>query len=205
MSLSDKVTDAFNTMQDYAASYFEIIHKTVFSFWMLPDVPTGGNILTGVFASLLIFLTRSQMSLPTDTESIGQLFSALLFYVVFICGVLVVFDPGVATRLDNMRRLISVVCVGITLGCGFIVVDRVLPWIGWVQDGTSAWGWGESGAHYLTAGAAAFAASTIIFANTLYLAPSTQAAIASPRVLIWSLICYGVIGLGIGLVITPPW
>jgi len=199
MAFLDTTKDAAQKLADNAAAYFEVIYKTTFSFWSLPEIPSGGNILTGAFASLLLYFARFQMSLSTDASFVATLILAMLLYLIFICGILVAFDPHVETKVNNMRRLASVACVGITLGAGFIVLDRVLPWIGTVQR------WFEEGpkADLMVASLAAFAAWCVIGINTLYLTLPRFSAFGNGRILVWAALCLGIVVLGVGLVITP--
>lgn len=198
MTFSDAAKDAIKGLQDNAAAYFEVIYKTTFAFWSLPEIPSGGNILTGAFASLLLYFARFQMSQATDASLMAALIFGLLLYLIFICGVLVAFDPYVKTKVDNMRRLASVACVGITLGAGFIVTDRVLPWIGFVQGlaGRSAT------ADWLVAFCAGLAASSVLGANTLFGTQPRLATLLDGHTLIWSALCLAIIVFGLGLVIT---
>ncbi len=198
MAFADAAKDAIKTLQDNAAAYFEVIYKTTFAFWSLPEVPSGGNILTGAFASLLLYFARFQMSQSTDASLMAALIFGLLLYLIFICGVLIAFDPYVKTKVDNMRRLASVASVGITLGAGFIVLDRVLPWIGLVQG----WAHGAATADWLVALFAGLAAWSVIATNTLYATQPRLSALRDWHILIWSALCLAIFVFGLGLVIS---
>jgi hypothetical protein len=198
MTFSDAAKDAIKGLQDNAAAYFEVIYKTTFAFWSLPEIPSGGNILTGAFASLLLYFARFQMSQAANASLMAALIFGLLLYLIFICGVLVAFDPYVKTKVDNMQRLASVACVGITLGAGFIVMDRVLPWIGFVQG----WAGGSATADWLVAFFAGLAASSVLGANTLFGTQPRLSALLDRHTLIWSALCLAIIVFGLGLVIT---
>lgn len=199
MGFLENISDKAANLQNNAAAYFEVLYRTTFGFWLLPEIPAGGTILTGTFASVLLYFARFQMSQPTDISVMATLILALLLFLIFICGILVAFDPFVETRVENMKRLASVSCVGITLGAGFILMDRVLPWIGSVQG----WANGQRQSDWLVAFFAALAAWSVICANTLYAIQPRFSAIKSGRVWVWSTMCLGIFLLGIGLVITP--
>jgi hypothetical protein len=198
MALSDAVKDSIKGLQDNAAAYFGVIYKTTFAFWSLPEIPSGGNVLTGAFASLLLYFARFQMGQPTDSSLMAALIFGLLLYLIFMCGVLVAFDPFVKTKTDNMQRLASVACVGITLGAGFIVMDRVLPWIGVVQGWTD----GRAKADWLVAFFAGLAAWSVLGANTLFGTQPPLSALRDWHILIWSALCLAISVFGVGLVIT---
>jgi len=197
--------DNLDKAQSYASSYFELIFKTHFAFWRLPDVPTGGNILTGTFATALIYLARRQFGQPTDPELMGKILLFTLFVLLLICGILIIFDPqqAAAERLSNWKRLISVVCVGVTLGCAFIFLDAIAPWIPAIQ----AWAAPRTLSHgtqlYITATAAALLSSVVIFANTLFWM-GVRGSLKSVRVNIWTVIILVLIALGLNLIIAPP-
>jgi len=197
-SLLDKI-------QDYASSYFEVIYKTHFAFWQLPDVPTGGNIFTGAFATALIYLARRQFGQSTDPELMSKILAVTLFVLLLICGILIIFDPSQtkAERLPNGKRLISVVCVGLTLGCAFIFLDGIVPWITPVQAWAAARTLSQGAQQYMIATAAALLSCVVIFANTLFWV-GVQGALKGARVNIWTGIILVLIALGLNLIIAPP-
>jgi hypothetical protein len=201
----DSLRDALTKVQDYAASYFEVIYKTHFRFWELPGVPTGGNIFTGAFATALIYLARQRLGDSTDPELMSKILLVTLFVLLLICGILNIFDPAQASaeRLPNMKRLVSVICVGVTLGCAFIFLDRIVPWIKPIQAWAAARTLSEGVQRSLIATAAALFSSVVIFANTL-LWVGAQGSLKSLRVNIWTAIILVLIALGIHLIIAPP-
>jgi hypothetical protein len=194
-----------NKIQSYASSYFEIIYKTHFAFWQLPDVPAGGNILTGGFATALIFLARRQFGQSTDPELMSKILAVTLFVLLLICGILVVFDPHQTEgqRLPNGKRLISVTCVGITLGCGFVFLDAIVPWIAPIQAWAAARTLSQGAQQYMIATAAALLSCVVIYANTLFWV-GVQGTLTSARVCIWTVIIFVLIALGLNLIIAPP-
>jgi uncharacterized membrane protein (DUF485 family) len=198
MAFLDAAKDVIKNLQENAAAYFEVIYKTTVAFWSLPEIPSGGNILTGAFASLLLYFARFQMGQSTDASLMAALIFGLLLYLIFICGVLVAFDPYVKTKVDNMRRLASVACVGITLGAGFIVIDRVLPWIGTVQG----WADGRAKADWLVAFFSGLAAWSVLAANTLYITQPRLSAFRDLHTLVWGALCLAIFVFGVGLIIT---
>jgi hypothetical protein len=192
-------------LQDYASSYFEVMYKTHFAFWQLPDVPAGGNILTGTFATALIYLARRQFGQPTDLELMSNILAVTFFVLLLICGILIIFDPKQtkADRIPNWKRLISVVCFGITLGCAFIFLDGIVRWITPVQDWAYAHMLSKGAQQYVIATAAALLSCIVIFANTLFWV-GLEGSVKSARANIWTGIIFVLIALGLNLIIAPP-
>ena len=192
-------------IQNYATSYFEVIYKTHIAFWRLPDVPTGGNVLTGAFATALIYLARRQFGQPTDPQSMGKILLFALFVLLLICGILITFDPNRAQGkgVQNWKRLVSVVCVGITLGCAFIFLDAIAPWITPIQQWAAARILSQETQQYMIATAAALLSCAVIFANTLIWVGAKQS-ILSIRTNIWAIAILVLIALGLNSIVTPP-
>jgi hypothetical protein len=197
--------NALDKAQSYASSYFELIFKTHFAFWKLPDVPRGANILTGGFATALIYLARRQFGQSTDPELMGKILLFTLFVLLLVCGILTIFDSQqtAAERLPNWERLISVVCVGVTLGCAFIFLDAIIPWVSTVQAWAAARTLAEGTQQYMIATAAALLSSVVIFANTLFWV-GVGGSLKSIRINIWTVIILVLIALGLNLIIAPP-
>jgi hypothetical protein len=192
-------------IQDYAGSYFELIYKTHFAFWQLPDVPAGGNILSGAFATALVYLARRQFGQSTDPQFMSQTLGVTLFVLLLICGILIIFDPSQtkADRLRNGKRLISVVCVGITLGCAFIFLDAIVPWITPVQAWAANRTLSQESQQYVIATAAALLSCVVLFANTLFWVGAKDS-LKSFRENIWTAIILVLIALGLNLIMAPP-
>lgn len=192
-------------IQNYASSYFEVIYKTHIAFWRLPDVPTGANVLTGAFATALIYLARRQFGQPTDPQSMGKILFFALFVLLLICGILIAFDPSRAPGkgVQNGKRLISVVCVGITLGCAFIFLDAIVPWITPIQQWAAARILSQEAQQYMIATAAALLSCAVIFANTLIWVGVSRS-ILDIRTNIWAIAILIIIALGLNLIVAPP-
>ena len=192
-------------IQEYASSYFEVIYTTHIAFWKLPDVPTGGNILTGTFATALIYLARRQFGQPTDPQSMGTFLLFALFVLLLICGILIVFDPNrtKGEGVQNWKRLVSVVCVGMTLGCAFIFLDVIVHWITPIQGWAAARTLSDGTLQYMIATAAALFSCVVIFANTLIWV-GVGNSIMSARTNVWAIGILMLIALGLNLIIAPP-
>ncbi len=198
----DALVKGLAALQRYAADYFILLYSTIIPFWRLPSVPAGANILTGAFATLLIYTARFVLTQPTNVDRMGLILVVMLFYTLLICGILIIFDRRTPTTRENFSRLVSVVCVGVTLGCGLISLDRPLPWIGYVYALANWFDWNDAGANRLVAVFSAFGSTAVIFANTLR-STAVWAAVTTMRLSAWTLIVFAVTAFGISLVLVP--
>lgn len=199
------IRESIDKLQEYAGAYFETIYKAVFEYWTVPSIPSGGNILNGAFAVVLITLARAQMAQPTDASAVGSILVAAFFFILLVCGILIVFDRSVsndaAARVANWHKLVSVVSVGITLGCAFIVFDKFVPWINPIFSVVNHFEWSGGAANRGVATVAAFCACGVILANTLY-RTKLGTYLKTPRALAWTAIIFCIVIFGINLLVT---
>jgi len=206
MTVRDRIKTACDSLQDYAASYFETIHKASFNFWDLPTLPSGADVLNGVFAIVLITMARGQMSQPTDASITAKIILSVLFFTLLLCGILIVFDKALAQggqtqRLSAWRKLVAVVSITITLGCAFIVLDRILPWIGPIFSVSSGFNFSTDAANGSVASVAAFLACTVILANTLFRG-TPKPFVLGTRLVAWTMAIFGMVTIGINILVA---
>ncbi len=206
MSLAKAIKSRLNRLQGYAGTYFDLIFKTSYNFWDLPPLPTGANIFNGAFAVILISLARAQMSQSVEAQTIGTILLFVLFVILLVCGILIVFDRKIyareqAERVASWRKLVAVVSVTITLGCAFIVLDKIFPWIGMVFRVADKWELSIEVANSCVASVAGVLATCVILANTIYRTAPVPL-IRNGRVIVWTAIIFGIVIVGINLLIS---
>jgi hypothetical protein len=201
MSPLEILQSTLQKLQTYASQYFSALYRSSICFWTTPPLPAGANVLTGAFAFFMIYTARRQFSQPTDTETIAQIifYGTLIFTIV--CGILVIFDPLYAQdRIMMWRKLVSTVCIGSILGCIFIVLDSVLPWIDAVFAFAYSRNWIPE-ANLLISAVAAFLAFVVLVANSVSKgrAPCTLFGV---RQITWSGVILVLLFLGVHLLVT---
>jgi hypothetical protein len=206
MMVQKKLRTALLKLQAYAALYFSVLYRTVIQFWLIPNPPTGANVLTGGFAFLLLYSARMQLSLPVDSASMYTILFASFFIILIICGVLVVFDPrlrkpGAPLQVSAMAKLVSVICVGIILGCALVVLDTVFPWIDPLFGLANALGLSASSATFFAAGVAALFAFIVILTNSIIRAGGVRAFFSDLRNDVWSGIILIMLIIGVDLLL----
>jgi hypothetical protein len=202
MSLRDTLRSGLERLQTYAFEYFSTLYKASVCFWSTPPLPTGANVLTGAFAFFMIYAARRQFSQPTDAETMAQIVFYGTLVVIIASGILVVFDPLFAQkRVSVGRKLVSNICIGSILGCIFIVLDSIIPWINVVFSFASSenliWE-----ANLLVSAVAAILAFLVLAANSISrfgLAPLREV-----RPLAWSAVVLVLLFLGVHLLVTRP-
>jgi len=202
----NRVRAHLDRLQKYAAAYFLVLYKTIFVFWKIPQVPTGGNILTGAFAIALVYWARLHLGRTIDSDTMAIVLGTAFFVLLLICGIAVIFDPklgrGVAgARVQNMKRLVSVVCMGITLGCAFVVLDQIFHWISPLFGLLAGRDWPTESADRVIATVTALFASVVILANTV-VHVGFKDFVLSIRNVVWSLVSFAIIAIGFNLVVA---
>jgi hypothetical protein len=210
MSVGSKLKETLDNLQGYAADYFETIYKTTFEFWTLPNIPSGANILNGAFAIALISLARAQMSQSNEAAILGKIVVTVLFFILLVCGILIIFDRNLAadpstpdgpTRITHWRKLVSVVSVGVTLGCAFIVLDAFFPWINAVFSAVSYFEWSSQAANRSVATVSSLCACTVILTNTIF-RTSVANYLGNREALIWTTVIFFIVIVAINVLIT---
>jgi hypothetical protein len=206
MSLIDDLREKLDRLQKFAADYFDLLYKTIFPFDRMPEVPGGGDILTGGFAVVLLYLARYQLAQPLDAGTIGKIVVAAFLVLLILCGLSLAFDPQLKARTEadpstgsiavaNYRKLVSVVCTGMIVGYMAIALDAVTYWAASLIYSAAS---RDAGFHRVATVSAVFA-SLVLLANTLrQVGPSF---FYSARNLIWAVAIAIMIGVGIQLTV----
>ncbi len=190
-----------NRIQSYAFDYFQIVFKTSILFWKMPPLPSGANILTGAFASFLMFGSRFERSLPTDAATLQIIIPLVFVYVLFISGISLWADPGLPNRIATWRQLVSVVSVSISLGCGIVAFAWIVEWTLPLDSLSNMLGFSDIGANRVLAAVSGAVVSAILLANTAYNAGGIRVILRSRRTMIWGLVLYCIVSGGISLVL----
>ncbi|MBR1222921.1 hypothetical protein JQ557_33310 [Bradyrhizobium sp. U87765 SZCCT0131] len=190
---------ALDSIQKYASIYFQTVFKTSISFWDMPPLPSGANILTGAFSIFLILASRFERSLPTDMAAAQVIFPLLLVYVLFIGGISLFADPGIPNRIVIWRRLVSVVVVAISLGCGLVALAWIVEWTLPLDYLAYHLGFSGVGANRVLAAVTGAIVSIILFANTAYNVGGVAVVWKSRRTMVWSGIFFCIVSVGISL------
>jgi hypothetical protein len=190
-----------DSIQSYAADYFQTVFKTSISFWKMPALPSGANILTGAFAGFLIVASRFERSLPTDAATLQLIIPLVFVYVLFISGISLWADPGLPNRMATWRQLVSVVSVTISLGCGLVAFAWIVEWTLPLDSLSNRLGFSDAGANRILAATSGALVSTILFANTAFNAGGIRTVLKSRRTVAWSLVFLCIVSLGISLVL----
>jgi hypothetical protein len=194
----DKIAQLLSKIYDYAIAYAQAVFQTIIAFWQMREVPNGANILTGAFGAFLIVAARFERSLASNSGDLMIVFPLVFVCVLFLSIILLMADPGIETRLKNFQRLVSVICVGVTLSCGLIAFAWVIEWsrpFDYLSDHS---GLGEPGANRVVSAVAALVATTFIFVNTTFYV-GARTVFRSLRIWIWSACIYLVVALSTGL------
>ncbi|NWG23191.1 MAG: hypothetical protein HXY30_02040 [Pseudorhodoplanes sp.] len=199
MSLKDWVEDLPGRLQKFATEYFGAMHKVGFAFWQLPDLPGGSNILTGSFAGLLIALAQAHMSQDIRPEAMALTIGITFFFILLISGILLFLDPY--RTGEDYQKLVAVVCAGVTLGCAFIVLDMVVPWIDRLWLSIRPYDPSSSAANVLIAGIAVLLVGILLWLNTIY-QTGLRSYFTSLRMVAWTVAILGVVGVGVSLIIS---
>jgi hypothetical protein len=190
-----------DTLQSYATDYFQAVFKTSILFWKMPPLPSGANILTGAFAGFLVVASRFERSLPTDHATLQIIIPLVFVYVLFISGIALWSDPGLPNRIATWRQLVSVVSIAISLGCGLIAFAWIAEWTLPLDSLSNAMRFSDVGANRMLAAASGALVSAILFANTAFNAGGARSLLKSRRTVIWSLVFFCIVSLGISLVL----
>ncbi|WP_213773024.1 hypothetical protein [Bradyrhizobium sp. dw_78] len=192
-------------IQSYAADYFQAVFKTSILFWKMPPLPSGANILTGAFAGFLIVASRFERSLPTDHVTLQIVISLAFVYVLFVSGIALWSDPGLPNRIATWRQLVSVVSIAISLGCGLVAFAWIVDWTLPLDSLSNLMMFSDVGANRILAAVSGALVSAILFANSAVNAGGVPALLKSRRTVIWSMVFFCIVSLGISLVlITLP-
>jgi hypothetical protein len=199
MNTYQSIRVVLQKLQSYATQYFTALYNSSICFWTIPALPTGANILTGAFAYLMIYNARSVFS-PPDINAMEKILFYGTLIMISVCGILVIFDPLFSrTRVAAWRKLVSTVWIGSILGCIFIVLDTVVPWINEVFAFAKYLGL-ISQANLLVASVAAFLAFVVLVANSI---PKMRglASLYGVRNLAWSGVILVLLILGVYLLV----
>jgi len=206
MTLTKNIKAKLDRLQAYAGTYFDLIFRTSFNFWDLPRLPSGANILNGGFAIVLITLARAQMSQSVEAQTVGTILVSAFFIVLLVSGILTVFDHkiylmGQAYRIAAWRKLVAVVSVTITLGCAFIVLDKIIRWIDIVFWAADKFNLSTEAANGCVASVSAIFATSVILANTAYRTAPVPL-VRNRRVMVWTGVIFAIVIVGINLLIS---
>lgn len=198
MTSEDPAVRAITTVEDSARGYFETVHKLQFPFWRLPLLTTGGKVLTGAFATLLIGFAQWHMGQDVGPGQLGVTVVLAFFYIVLICGLSLFFDRQ---RADgDFQKLVSVVCGGVTLGCALVVLDRVFPWINPAWQMARPYHLSSPAAYLLVAVFSSLAVGVLLWLNTVFQS-GLRDYFRDGRALAWTLGIWAIVCLGIWLIV----
>jgi len=198
MTPPNPTTAAGDGLENSAKGYFETVYLQQYGFWKLPDLTTGAKLMTGGFAAILIGFARWHMAQSVEADKLPLSVILTLFFILLICGFLLFFDRR---RVDgDYAKLVVVVCAGVTLGCGVIGLDRLVPWIVPVWDWAGVRHLSPGIVHLLVPVISATVAGFLLWLNTIFQS-SLGEYFRDRRVTAWTIAIWATICVGIWLVI----
>jgi hypothetical protein len=152
----------------------------------------------------MIYTARGQMAQDTNLNTMSQIVFYGTLMLTIVCGLLVIFDPGFAQkRLTNWRKLVSTVCIGSILGCIFIVLDAIVPWIDSVLGFANSQSWTAGSADGAVALVAAFFSFIVLVVNSTSKWSAFSLSLGA-RCLAWSAAILALVALGVDLFVMRP-
>jgi hypothetical protein len=187
-------------LQSYAIAYFQAVYETAITFWMMKTIPPGANILTGAFGAFLIAAARFERSLSTGPQDLTIVFAITYLYVLFICGISLLLDPGVENQIENFKKLVSLVSVQISLACGLITLAWVIPWTWPIEALANRFGLFDAGANLSISVSAALLVTALILTRTIRLQPLAWTKFRN-RTGAWVLASFVIVSVGVSLIL----
>jgi len=187
-------------LQSYAIAYFQTVYETVITFWSMKTLPPGANILTGGFGAFFIAAARFEMSLSTNPKNLIVVFAITYLYVLFVCGISLLLDPGVENQIENFKKLVSLVSVQTSLACGLITLAWVIPWTLPIEALAQRFGLFDAGTNRLISVGAALLATVLILVRTIRLRPRAWTE-SRNRTLVWVLASFAIVSVGVNLIL----
>jgi hypothetical protein len=187
-------------LQNYAIAYFQTVYETVTTFWLMKPIPAGANILTGAFGAFLIAAARFERSLSTNPQDIAIVFAVTYLYVLFVCGISLLLDPGVENQIDNFKKLVLLVSVQTSLACGLISLAWIVPWTWPIEALSNRMGLFDAGTNRSISIAAALLAAALVLVRTIRLKPLAWVK-SRNRTLAWVFASFAIVSVGVSLIL----
>ena len=187
-------------LQSYAVAYFQTVYETVITFWLMKAIPSGTNILTGALGIFFIAGARFGLTLSNTPQTLVIVFAITFLYVLFVCGISLLLDPGVENQIENFSKLVSLVSVQISLACGLITLAWVIPWTSPVEALAHQFGLFDAGTNRAISIVAALLATALLSVRTIRLQPSAWAQ-SRQRTWAWTLASFVIVSVGVSLIL----
>lgn len=187
-------------LQSYAIAYFKAVYETVIAFWMMQTIPPGTNILTGAFGAFFIAGARFERSLSTSPQDLIVVFAITFLYLLFICGLSLLLDPGIENQIDNFKKLVSLASVETSLACGLITLAWVVPWTWPIEALANRVGLFDVGTNRSISVGATLLVTALMLVRTIRLKPLAWTR-SRNRTGAWVLASFAIVSVSVSLIL----